>query len=157
MTPLVMTVKTKVKLTRLKKFTKRQFKELMECLSSAIGQLRVNLNNTKKNSLLLDKIMNEYNGIARMTSHGGQLQLIHHDGDDNDASSNDDDESDNADDNSSQGSLSSSDSSEHDSGNSSDTEFLKGSNGTAESDRVQKKHWATRSMVTMTLVNMSNH
>ena len=123
---------------KAEKFTKRQFKEPMESLSSALRELCVNLNNPSKNSLLLDKVMIKYNGIARMTSHGGQLQLIHHDGDDNDASSNDDDESDNADDKSSQGSLSSSDSSKHDSGDGSGAESSKGGNGTAESDRVEK-------------------
>ena len=93
----------------------------MECLSSAIGQLHVDLNNTKMNSHLLDNIMIEYNGIARMTSQGRQLQLIHQDGDENN-----------------EGSLSSSESSKHDSGNGSDAESSKGGNGTAESDRAQK-------------------
>ena len=142
---------------KAEKFTKRQLKEPMESLSSALGQLCVNLNNPKKNSLFLDKIMTKYNGIARMTSHGGQLQLIHQDGDDNDASSNDDDESHNADDGSSQGSLSTSDSRKM----TAVMVVMQNPRKVAmEPKRVtehRKQHWMTRSRVTRTLLNISIH
>ena len=56
-----------------KTFTKGSFKEPMERLSTAPRKLCSKLNNEGKISLLLDKVLNEYNVIGHMTTHGGRL------------------------------------------------------------------------------------
>ena len=55
-----------------KTFTKGSIKEPMERLSSALSKLHSKLNIRGEISLLLDKVLNEYNVIAHMTTHGGQ-------------------------------------------------------------------------------------
>ena len=79
----------------------------MERLSTALSKLCSKLNNRGDNYHLLDKVLNEYNVIAHMKTHGGQFQTIQQDTDDNDASYNDDEESDGTGDRSSHSSDSS--------------------------------------------------
>ena len=71
-----------------KTFTKGLFKEPMEGLSTALSRLRSTLDNRGENSLLLDKVLIQYNVIADMTTHEERFKMIQQDADDNDASNN---------------------------------------------------------------------
>ena len=87
-----------------KTFTKISFKEPMKRLLTALSKLRNKLSNRHDISLLLDKVLNEYNDIAEMTTHGGRFEILDQDTGDNDGSNNDDRRSDDTGDSSSRSS-----------------------------------------------------
>ena len=115
----------------------------MERLSTALRELRSKLNNTGEISVLLDKVLNEYNVIAHMTTHGVRFQIIQQDTDDKDARNTDDEENYNTED------RSTSDLSEFETiSDGDDTDDSKHGNETTEGDKSINDDTAQQKKVT---------